>query len=61
MSVKLSTGAKKKSYKSIREASNVTGIPYITLYMRVKKLGWPISKACRAAVRPYERKDTVAA
>lgn len=61
MSVKLVPGSKKKSYKSIREASEATGIPYITLYMRVKKLNWPISRAIKADVRQYNKREMAAA
>ncbi len=57
MSVKVSLGKKKKTYKSIQEASKATGIPYITLYMRVKKLNWPIQKAVKASVRQYHKTD----
>jgi len=53
-------GNKKKSYKSIKAASLATGIPYITLWMRVNKLGWPISRAVGADVRPYVRKQIAA-
>lgn len=57
MSVKVSLGKKKKTYKSIREASNSTGIPYMTLYMRVHKLKWPVQKAVKAQVREYRKVD----
>lgn len=59
--VKLVPGSKKKSYKSIREASDATSIPYLTLYMRIKKLGWPISKAIKADVRQYNKREMQAA
>jgi molybdenum-dependent DNA-binding transcriptional regulator ModE len=60
MSVKLVTGNKKKSYPSIRAASEATGIPYITLWKRVNELGWSISKAVNADVRKYDRKRIAA-
>lgn len=61
MSIKLVTGTKKKSYKSIQEASDATGIPYLTLWMRVNKLNWPISKAVNAPVRKYDKRNYQAA
>jgi molybdenum-dependent DNA-binding transcriptional regulator ModE len=54
-------GNKKKSYKSIKDAAAVTGIPYITLWMRINKMHWPIAKAVKAGVRSYNRKETLAA
>ena len=58
--VELKTGTKKKTYKSIMEASKATGIPYITLWKRVKELGWSISKAVNADVRKYDKKEMAA-
>lgn len=60
MSVKLVSGVKKKSYKSIKAAAIATGIPYITLWMRVNKLKWPISKAVKAEVRKYDKRQMAA-
>ena len=60
MSIKLVTGNKKRTYKSIKEASEATGIPYITLYMRVNKLNWPISRAIKADVRQYNKREMAA-
>ena len=60
MSIKLVTGNKKRAYKSIAEASKVTGIPYITLWMRINKLNWPIARAVKADVRDYNRKEMAA-
>jgi hypothetical protein len=61
--VTITLGNKKKSYKSIRLAANETGIPYMTLYMRIRKdtggLGWNVAKAVKKPVRKYER-QTVA-
>jgi len=53
--VTLSLGTKKKVYKSIREASNATGISYMTLYMRLRA-GVPVGKAMKKPVRKYEKK-----
>lgn len=62
MSVRIQAGEKKKIYPSIKEASEATGIPYMTLYMRMRKeaggLCWSISKAMKKPVRVYN-KDTV--
>lgn len=57
MSVKITTKKRGGTFKSIKEASRTTGIPYMTLYMRVKKLGWGITKAVNHEVRKYERKQ----
>lgn len=55
--------SKAKKFKSIREASEATGIPYMTLYMRMRKdtggLCWSISKAMKKPVRVYNRKESV--
>ncbi len=48
-------GNKRIKFDSLREASRKTKIPYITLYMRVKTLGWPLHKACQAKVRKYKK------
>lgn len=34
--VTVALGTKKKVYRSVREASEATGIPYMTLYMRLR-------------------------
>lgn len=53
--------SKAKKFKSIREASEATGIPYMTLYMRMRKdtggLCWSVSKAMKKPVRKYERSN----
>lgn len=56
MSVKIALGPKKKSYPSIKEAAAAAGIPYMTFYMRVRKLGKKPSQAFKAPVRPYNRR-----
>jgi len=57
----VTAGSKKKVYKSIREASNALGIPYMTLYMRMRKdtggLSWSVSKAMKKPVRVYNKKE----
>ncbi len=56
----VTAGSKKKVYKSIREASEALSIPYMTLYMRMRKgdggLMWSVSKAMKKPVRKYNKK-----
>lgn len=54
--VTVSLGSKKKSFRSIREASEATGIPYMTLYMRLR-FGVKPASAVRKPVRKYIRKE----
>jgi len=54
----ISMGNKKKVFKSIRLAAKAAGIPYMTLYMRVRA-GMPVTKAMKQPVRVYKRKETV--
>ena len=61
MSVKVSLGTKKRTFKSIREAADYSGVNYITIWMRINKLKWPMSRAINADVRKYERKEMQAA
>jgi acetyl-CoA acetyltransferase len=51
--VKVTTKKRGETFKSIREAADKTGIPYMTLYMRVNKLGWSIGRAIHTEVRAY--------
>lgn len=53
MSVKLSMGTKKRTFRSITAAASNAGVPYMTFYMRVRKLGWKVATAHRRPVRPY--------
>lgn len=48
----VSTGAKKKAYKSIRLAAEAAGVPYITLYMRLR-MGMSVKQAMNTPVRKY--------
>jgi len=57
MSKSISLGKKKKSFKSIRMAAEKAGIPYMTLYMRIR-MGKTLAQAMREPVRKYERKVT---
>lgn len=54
MSNTVSTGAKKKSYKSIRLAAEAAGVPYITLYMRLR-MGMSVNQAMKTPVRKYTK------
>ena len=62
----VSTGTKKKQFKSIRLAADAAGIPYITFYMRLRSaeqaggLGWKTSTAMTKPVRKYVRKTETA-
>lgn len=56
MSVKLSMGTKKRTFKSVKEASDVTGIPYMTLYMRLRAGMKPVTAANRK-VRAYRKSE----
>jgi hypothetical protein len=53
--VTLSLGTKKRTFKSIREASEFTGVPYMTLYMRLR-MGLKPATAVRKPVRKYVKK-----
>lgn len=52
----ISMGPKKKVFKSIRMAAQAAGIPYMTLYMRVRA-GVPVVKAMKQPVRKYEKQE----
>ena len=54
--VAVPTGTKKKTFRSIKEAAEASGIPYMTLYMRVRKLGWKGATAVKRKPRKYTRK-----
>lgn len=54
----VSTGSKKKVYKSIRLAAEAAGVPYMTFYMRLR-MGMPAGKAMKKPVRVYKRKESV--
>ena len=61
MSIKLSLGKKKRTFKSIKEAADYAQVPYITIWMRVNKLNWPGSRAIKADVRQYNKREMVEA
>lgn len=54
----VSTGTKKKVYKSIRLAAEAAGVPYMTFYMRLR-MGMSVNKAMKKPVRVYNRKEGV--
>lgn len=54
----VTTGTKKKVYKSIRLAAEAAGMEYITLYMRLRA-GMSVNKAMKKPVRVYNRKEGV--
>lgn len=54
----VSTGSKKKVYKSIRLAAEAAGVPYMTFYMRLR-MGMNAGKAMKKPVRVYKRKESV--
>jgi len=43
------------AYRSIRDAAAAAGLPYMTVYMRLKKLGWPLSQALKVPVHRRSR------
>jgi len=58
MSVKISLGNKKRTFKSIKLAAKESGIPYMTLYMRIR-MGKSLKQAMKQPVRVYNRKECV--
>lgn len=46
-------GNKRIRFTSLKDAARKTRKPYITLYMRINTLGWPVSKAITTPVRKY--------
>lgn len=53
--VTIKLGNKKKSFKSIRLAAEAAGMPYITLYMRLRA-GMTPSQAIKTPVREYNKR-----
>lgn len=58
MSVIVDLGNKKRKFKSIREAAEVTGVPYMTLYMRLR-FGVKPATAVRKPVRKYTKNKSL--
>lgn len=52
--VTLSMGNKKKIYRSIKAASEATGVPYMTLYMRLRFGVKPVT-AVKRPIRKYTK------
>ena len=46
------------TYKSMTVAAEKTGIPYMTLYMRVRR-GWTAGQAANRKVRSYTKYEDV--
>lgn len=57
MSKSISLGNKKKVFKSIKMAAEASGIPYMTLYMRIR-MGKTLAQAVREPVRKYTTSKT---
>ena len=55
MSIKISLGNKKKSFKSIKIAADAVGMDYMVLYMRLRA-GVPLAQAVKKPVRSYQKK-----
>ena len=56
MSVKISLGNKKRTFKSIKLAAKESGMNYITLYMRLRA-GMTLAQAMKQPVRKYEKQE----
>lgn len=52
--VTFSLGTKKRTFKSIKEAAKATGVPYMTLYMRLR-MGTKPATAVKRPVRKYTK------
>ena len=50
----VSTGTKKKSYRSIRLAAEAAGVSYMTFYFRLR-MGVGVKEAMKKPVRPYRK------
>lgn len=55
--VMVDLGNKKRKFKSVREAATVMGIPYMTLYMRLR-FGVKPATAVKKPVRKYTKQNT---
>lgn len=54
----ITTGSKKKVFKSIKLAAAAAGVPYMTFYMRIR-MGTPVGQAMKKPVRKYQKKEAV--
>lgn len=54
--VTIKMGNKKKSFKSIRLAAEAAGMPYMTLYMRLRAGVKPVT-AMKKPVRKYQKQE----
>lgn len=57
--VAFTLGPKKRKFTSIQEAADFFGVPYMTMYMRLRN-GWTPVKAAKAKVRGYRKDGTEA-
>ena len=53
--VTISMGNKKKQFRSIKEAAEYVGMPYLTLYMRLR-FGEKAASAMQRPIRKYRRR-----
>lgn len=54
----VSLGTKKRTFKSIRQMAEETGVPYMTLYMRLR-FGVKPATAVKKPVRKYTKNKTM--
>jgi hypothetical protein len=59
--VKVTTKRKGETFESYRAACDAKGLPYMTFYMRVAKLGWGVQRALNTPVRKYGTTQPMAA
>lgn len=59
MSNVVSLGPKKKAFKSIRLAAQAAGVPYMTMYMRLR-MGMKPATAASKPVRKYQKQQEYA-
>lgn len=54
--ITIKMGPKKKAFKSIRLAAGAAGLPYMTMYMRLR-MGMKPATAARKPVRKYQKME----
>jgi hypothetical protein len=57
--VKITTKRKGETWESYRAACDAKGLPYMTFYMRVAKLGWGVQRALNTPVRKYGKTSPI--
>lgn len=55
--IKFRTHKRRVKFDSIREAAAAAGVPYMTYYMRINKLGMSPSEASKKPVRSYCKRN----